>query len=209
LSGIAFVALWIGGFAVSLVDEPGDSDAEILTYYADDGNRGGDQIGFFLALAACLFFLWFLTVLRARLAGAEGKAGPYTALGFGAGLVATALWIVASVFFMAVSYTAQETPEFKVDPNTERLISEMGYLLFVVGTPVAGVLVLATSLLGLKARLVPRWLSWLGFPIAALMILAFLAVIPFLIFLAWVLVVSIVLLWKPAKQAASAATPAG
>jgi len=164
-----------------------------------------DQIGFFLMVAACLFFICFLAVLRGHLARAEGRPGPYTALGFGAGLVASALWLVASIFFMAVSYTAQETREFVVDPNTERLVGEMGYLLFVVGTPVAALLVLATSLLGVKARLAPKWLAWVGFPLAALMILAFLAVVPFLIFLGWVLVVSLMLIWKPNGSAAPAA----
>ena len=197
LSGIVFVALWIGGFAILVANSPGDSDADILSHYANSGNRGGDQMGFFLILAAGLFFLWFLALLRSRLAHAEGEPGPYTALAFGAGLVASALWIVADVFFIAISYTAQETKEFKVDPNTERLISEMGYLFFVLGTPVAALLVISTSLLAVKERIMPKWLAWLGLVLAVPMVLIFLAVIPFLLFLGWVLAVSIVLLLRP------------
>jgi len=198
LSGIAFVALWIGG-AILEASSPGDSDADILSYYADSGNRGRHQVAFFLILAACLFFLWFLTILRGRLARAEGRPGPLTALSFGAGLVATALWLVAGVFFLAISYTAQETKEFKVDPNTERLISEMGYLFFVIGTPVAALLVISTSLLAMKKGIVPKWLAWFGLVLAVPMLLIFLAVIPFLIFLVWVLAVSIVLLLQPER----------
>lgn len=82
-------------------------------------------------------------------------------------------------------------------------------MIFAVGTPVAALLVLATSLLGGKSGLVPRWLAWLGLPITALMIVAFLAVIPFLAFLAWVLVVSALMIWKPGGSVASAATATG
>lgn len=206
LSGIAFAVLWVGAFFVLLVDEPGDSDAEILTYYADDGNRGRVTTGAWLILFACLFFIWFLAVLRCRLARAEERPGPFTAVGFGAGLVASGLWLVADVFFMGIAYTVDQDQDFKLDPQLDHLVSEMGYLLFVFGSPAAGLVVLATSLLGLKAGVVPRWLGWLGFPIAALMILTFLFVVPFLIFLAWVLVVSIVFIWKPAVESPS---PAG
>ncbi len=193
LCGTVFVVLWIAGSFLALVEEAGDSDAEILSYYADDGNRGRAVAGAWLILFAGLFFLWFLAVLRGRLARAEGRPGPYTAIGFGSGLVASALWLVADVFFMGVAYTVDQNDNFKLDPNLHRLVGEMGYLLFVLGTPAAALLVLATSLLGVKAGVVPKWLAWLGFPVTALMILAFLFVVPFLIFLAWVLVVSIVL----------------
>ena len=133
LSGVAFVVLWIAAFFLSLVQEAGDSDAEILSYYADDGNRGRAVGGAWLILSAGLFFLWFLAVLRGRLARAEGRPGPYTAIAFGAGLVASALWLVADVFWMGVAYTTNENADFKLDPNLHRLVSEMGYLLFVFG----------------------------------------------------------------------------
>ena len=58
---------------------------------------------------------------------------------------------------------------------------------------VALLLVLATSLLGLKARVVPRWVAWLGFLVSAVMLLTALFV-GFFVLLAWVLLVSIVLL---------------
>jgi hypothetical protein len=196
-SGIVFAVLWIVIFALSLGGDEGKSDAEILAHYADAANRNRSDVAFFLTVIAGLFFLWFLVLMRGRLARAEGRTGPYTALAFGAGLVASAIWFLAGVLFMTVAYTIDETNEFVLDPNTERLVSETAYVVFVVGTPVASLLVLATSLLGLRGGVVPRWLAWLGFPLAALMILAFLAVIPFLLFLAWVLAVSVVLIVRP------------
>ncbi|HEU0304124.1 MAG TPA: hypothetical protein VFR32_06045 [Gaiellaceae bacterium] len=206
LSGIAFATLWVAGFVLAIASGgDGESAAEILADYADAANRDRSVLAFLLTLLGLLFFVWFLALLRGRLAAAEGRAGTYTAVAFGAGLVASVIWVVAAVFQMAVDYTINETKEFVLDPNTERLVSETAYLLFVVGTPVAGLVVLATSLLGLRAGAVPRWLAWLGLPLAALMILAFLAVIPLLLFLAWVVAVSLVLFWQPPEAAPMAA----
>ena len=202
LSGIAFVVLWIVAFGLSLAQEPGTADAEVVAHYTDPGNQGRAQMASFLMVLAGLLFLWFLTVLRARLARAEGKAGVHTTLAFGAGLVSSALWVMASVFWMGVGYTAQETPEFTVDPDSARLIGEMAYLIWVFGTVVALLLVLATSLLGLETGLVPRWFAWIGLLVAAAMLLTALFV-GFFIFLGWLVVLSIVLIVRGEPAALS------
>lgn len=201
LSGIAFVALWLAAFAVALFDEGGESDAEIVAYYADEGNLGRYQTLFFLVVLASLVFLGFLAVLRSRLARAEGRAGPLTTLIFGAGIAASTIWLVAGVFWMGVAYTTSETKEFRIDPDTERLVSEMAYLFWVTGMYAAILVVLGTSLLALRTRVLPRWLGWLGLPIAV-SLLGSLGVFPFFLFLGWVLLVSTVLLTRTGEVAA-------
>lgn len=204
LSGIVFVVLWVVAlFLVS--NNPGDSDSEIVSWYEDSGHRHKQIAGVLIILAASLAFIWFVSVLRGRLAHAEGKAGTLTAIAFGAGLVTTALWTVANVFFAAISFAVGDTNEFAVDPNTYRVINDMGYAIFVSGTTVALLVVVATALHSLKGQIVPKWIAWLSFVVAATMLVSFFF-IPFLIFLGWVLVVSVVLIWKPADAAAPAAT---
>lgn len=204
LSGIIFVALWIPGFAILLANNAGESDADIVSFYAKDDGRGKVVMAFFLMLAASLFFAWFLTVLRERLARAEGRQGALTALSFGAGLVAMALWLVASVLWLSVSYTADQDDRFKVDPNTERLVSETAYLFFVTGSIVALLVVLGTSLVARRTSLLPAWLAWLGFLVAVTM-LGSLAVVPFFVFLGWVVVVCVTLIVRaePADDVAT------
>jgi hypothetical protein len=204
VSGIIFVALWIVLFVVA--KDPGDTDAEITAYFADDGNRTRQITTFFLVLGAGLFFVWFLTVLRGRLARAEGRPGPLTALAFGAGLVSVGLWLVAAVFFAAIASAVDFTENdlYTVEPNTFRLIDNMGYTLWFSGTTIASLVVVATSILSVKTGFVPKWIGWLGFVAAATMLVAFFF-IPFLIWLGWVLVVSVVLIWKPSETAPTAA----
>jgi hypothetical protein len=207
-TGILFVALWLVAFAITDGSpDSGDSDAKIVSYYADSGHRARDIVGLFLILAASLLFLWFLASLRSRLARAEGRAGGMTAAAFGAGLVSTVLWFVAVVVFVAPSFARADTSKFQLDPDTFRLLNDLGYTLWFGGTTIAAVTVVATAVLSRRTGLLPRWLTWLSFAVAATLLVAFLF-IPILIFLGWVLVVSLVLAWQGASEPAHPAVAA-
>jgi uncharacterized membrane protein YhdT len=205
ISGILYVVLW--AVVIFLLDsDPGDSDTDITSWYADSGNRDQQVIAFFLVLAAGLLFLWFLSVLRGRLAEAEGMAGTRTSLAFGAGLVAVSLWTIAMAVWMSVSFAVDDSDEFVVDPNTERLFSDFGYALWFGGTTIALLTVLCVALVGLRGQLIPKWLAWVSVLVAVTMLASF-TFIPFLIWLGWVLVVSLVwLFWKPAPEAPAPAS---
>jgi len=201
LTGVAFVGLWIGAFAL-LGDDAGNSDSEILAYYAKDSNRHKHVAAFFMILAAGLFFIWFLSKLRERLARAEGGAHTHTALAYAAGIAAATLWLVAAAFFTASSFALDED-EFTLDPNTYRILDTIGYTAWFSGTTVAAIAVAATAVLSLRSGLLPRWIAWLSFPVALTMLVAFFF-IPFLIMLGWVLVVSVTFIVREEAQTAEA-----
>ena len=206
VSGILYVVLWV--ITIFLVEgDTGDSDAEIVAWYADSGNRNKQIAGFLIVLAASLSFIWFLSVLRDRMVEAAGT-GAKTAVAFGAGLVAVTLWTAASAVWASLSFTVDDSDEFVLDPNMDRLFGLLGYALWFGGTTIALLVVLCVGLVGLRGRLIPRWLAWVSFVVAATMLVSFFF-IPILIWFVWVLVVSLVwLFWKPAPEAAPAA-PAG
>jgi hypothetical protein len=202
-AGIVFVALWIVALAIT-GDSPdtGDSDGKILSYYADGGHRARDFAALFLVLAASLFFLWFLAALRSRLATAEGGVGRLATAAFGAGVASTVLWFAAVTIFASPSAARSDSAKFQLDPNTWRLLNDLGYTLWFGGTTIAAVTVVATALLSWRTGLLPRWLTWLSFVVAVTLLVAFLF-IPILIFFGWVLVVSIVLVWRQAPESAA------
>jgi hypothetical protein len=201
LTGVAFVGLWVGAFAL-IGDDAGNTDSEILAYYAKDSNRTKHAVAFFLILAAGLFFIWFLSKLRERLARVEGGTQTQTALAYGAGTVAATLWFVGSAFFTAASFALDED-EFTLDPNTYRILDNIGYTAWFSGTTVAAITVTVTAVLALRTGLLPKWIAWLSFPVALTMLVAFFF-IPFLIMLGWILVVSATFMMQ--KEAAP--TPA-
>lgn len=206
LTGVAFVGLFIGGFAVVGNDvDTQDSNDKILAYYAKSGNKDRHFIAFFMILAACLLFIWFLVMLRQTLARAEGGAGTLTALAYGAGIAATALWIVSDSLFASAAFTVDDTSKFHLDPDTYRIFQDTGYGVWFSGTTVAAATVAATAILALRKALLPKWIAWLSFVVALTMLVSFFFV-PFLIMCGWILVVSLVLIMR--KEAGAAPLPA-
>ena len=114
---------------------------------------------------------------------------------FGAGLVSTVLWTAAAIMYVLPSLQTGAKDGFQLDPDTFRLLNDAGFLAWSSAGAIMSVLILATSVLGIRAGVVPRWLSWLGFAVALLLLAAFL-VIPVIVLLAWLLTVSIALVWR-------------
>jgi hypothetical protein len=196
LSGALFVALWVTAFLI-LGDtvESSDSDAAILAYFGDKDHRTREFIVLVLLLAASLPFIVFISVLRARLEYGEGGAGVWTMAAFAAGLVSSALWTVAATLYVLPSLQTYGNGGFQLDPDTFRLLNSAGFIAWFSAGTIMSILVLATSVLGTRTGVIPRWLSWLGFAVALSLLAAFL-VIPVIVLLAWLFTVSIALVWR-------------
>jgi hypothetical protein len=197
LSGIAFAVLFLIALGVS--EGPGDTPAEVSSYYADSGNRAKEFLVFFLIVGAALAFLWFLGALRAVLVRAESGPARWTALGFGAG-VASATLQLASVALSVAPAAAASRDEFEFDPNMWNAVANAGYLLLVCSVMAASLLVLATSIVGLRSLVLPRWTALTGFVAAPLLLFA-IFFFPLFVWLAWVLAVSVILLMRAARVA--------
>ena len=84
LPAVLSIALWIAGLVVmnSFSDKIPHSptDSQLLTWI--QGNQNPIIMGAWLWMIGCLAFLWFVALLRARLAQAEGGQHTYTTLAF-------------------------------------------------------------------------------------------------------------------------------
>jgi hypothetical protein len=193
VGGILFSALFI--ISLALAGEAGDTPREVQRFYTDEGNRGQQFFSYFLFLAGILAFLWFLSALRILLLRAEGEPARLTALAFGSGLVAATMFLGAISLFVASAGVADDD-DFRFNPNTANFVMTAGYGFFVAGVVVAALFVLATSLVALRTRFLPVWLAWLGFPVALSMFFA-IFFWPVFLFLAWIFLVSVVLVaWR-------------
>ena len=206
LSGALFVTLWVAAYLIlGGTVESGDSEAVISAYFADKGQRDREFITLVLLIAASLPFIVFISVLRSRLQHGEGGEGVWTMAAYGAGLVSTALWAMAAALYVVPSMNTGGNGEFKFDLDTFNTFTGAGYIVWSSAGMIMSVLVLATSVLGIRAGVIPRWLSWLGFAVALSLLAAFL-VIPVIFLLAWLLMVSIALVWRKDISEAPAAT---
>jgi hypothetical protein len=203
LTGILFAVAAFISIPLSSGADTHDTDQQILAHYADHSNRVSAFVSFFLFLGAIMVLIWFLALLRSRLILAEGRAGLLTALPFGAGLVAAAAWVVANGLFTAPAAAISDTSKFQLDPNTYRLLNNLGYGVWFSGTTVMALLVFAVAVLSLRTGFLPKWLAWLSLLVGITLLVSFLF-IPFVIFLGWLVVVSITLIARPWAPAAPA-----
>jgi len=186
LAGLAFVALYVAAFALGI--EVGDSDREILAYYANSGHRAKEIVAFFLIAGAALALLVFTSALRSLIARAEQEQSMLATLTWAGGVACAVLVLAGNAMSRATAYTALDS-KFQLDPNTRRLFEDTGFLLFASAALAAILLLAAVSLAARRHGVLPRWLGWAGFPAAALLTLG-IVFVGFLVFAAWVLAAS-------------------
>ena len=206
LSGIAFVVLMLTGASFVIdVPAPDASTQEIAGYLADSGNLMRNVVGAYLWVLGGLAFLGFVAGLRVVLRRAEGDPGTLSSLVFGAGVVFTAVWSVSAVALAAIAYSVGFADAPVSDPDLVRVLPQLGSLLLLLGGGFAGILlVLATSMLIFRTRVLQRWLAWFGIPVAIALVfdVTYMNILPLV---AWVLFASIALLMRQDETATAAA----
>jgi hypothetical protein len=203
LAGVAFVVLYVGAFTLGI--EVGPSDREILDHYSDSGNRVKEVVAFFLIAAAALAFLVFAGSLRSLIARVERERAMLAALAWAGGIACAVLVLAGNAVSRATAFAAM-ADDFELNPDMRRLVEDIGFLLFVSGALAAILLVVAVSVAALRHGVLPRWLGWAGFGVAALLPLA-IGFVGFLVFLVWVLTVSASLALRASPPARSGARP--
>ena len=190
LAGTAFVVLYVIAFA-GLGIEVGNTNREILDYYTSSSHRTKEIMAFFVIAGAALSLLVFATALRSLIRARELDGSMLGSLVLAGGTAQSALILVGNAISRGAGYASMDK-DFHLDPNTRRYFEDVGFLLFTSGALAGILLVVGVSLAALRYRLLPRWLGWAGFVVALLLPTA-IAFIGFLVFLVWVLAVSIAL----------------
>lgn len=203
LAGVLFVAFFAIALAIS--GNTGDNPSEVQSFYADSDNRVKQFVAFFLIVAAALAFLSFLGTLRDTLMRAEEGPGTLGPLLFGPGVAFAALLVVSNALFTAPAALADDSA-YTLDPNTAQMFSTAGYLAIVGGVMIAAILVLSASTAALRTGVLPAWLGWIGLAVAVAMLFAIFFV-PILVFLAWMLIVSLVMVIAPWRVKTTMTSP--
>lgn len=136
LAGVAAVAAMATGFGLtSGTPSTTDDDAKIENYFNIGHHHSKLQIGF-------VFLLFFFSTLRARIVAHEQGAGRLGALAWGAGVASAVVWLTAFALLNGPGFAVDDTSKFKIDANTYRLTSDIGYEFWI------SAVVLARSLFG-------------------------------------------------------------
>jgi hypothetical protein len=191
LAAITFV---VGLIFISDTPDDTDTDAQVLAWYADHGNRVGVVVGAFVLAFCGLFFLWFAGGLRQRLRADEGPGGRLTEIAFGGAVAFVAmLWVgAAALGAIPAGQELGSVPPLKV-ADIARYLGSAGFgAILLFGAFGAIALIDAASIVIMRTGILPKWLAYLGF-VAAVVLLFGVVFIPMVALPIWVLATSIVL----------------
>lgn len=202
LTGIAFLALFIGAFIVA--GDPPDFDAppdEVASFYSE--NDGEVVAGSILFALAAVFLLFFAGSVRATLRPAEGGSGFLSAVAFGGGIVATTGFLILAGLGFSLADVGDDV---EVDPVALQALNVLNEDLFF---PAAGgvlTFLVASGIAILRTGVLPAWLGVVA------LLSGVLAMSP-LFFIAgplaglWIVIVSFLLATRDEAPAATGAPP--
>jgi hypothetical protein len=197
LGGIVFVVLVVVGSVIGgSPPKPTDSPETIINYYRDHSDAL--KIGSYLNGLALIPFLWFLGTLFGRLRRAEGGAGRVSGIALTGAVIAVAIAMVANgINAYAVLHPDGSVGAFQISTVV------FGYVGFALAVFVA-----ATSVVLLRAQILPAWMGWAGAIVALAWLVAAAGVsterdaintVGFVVFVVWALWILILsaLLYRP------------
>ena len=161
-------------------------------------------MGLYLVPFAGIAFLWFIGVVRDRIGAREDKF--FGTVFLGSGLLFVAMLFAAAAVLGGLIAGHNFGIAAPTDIPTVGFARSVGYsFLFVYAAKVAGVFMLATSMIVRRSRW-PLWTSLSGFLIAAVLILSVSFFEPIvMLFPAWVAAISVYVLVSGGRQASGGA----
>jgi hypothetical protein len=196
IAGIVFAVLLLTALALMRFAL---ADGSLASLQSDAQRRTLIRFSLGLVPFAGIAFLWFIGVIREQLGDVEDRL--FSTVFLGSGLLFLAMLFVGSITSSSL-LDMLERPSFDNDiwdfgrDNAQDLFS-------LYAMRMASVFTLSVSTAGMRAAAMPRWVSFLGYAVALLLLLASGAQ-PWLqlAFPGWVLIVSLVILTRSARPAA-------
>jgi len=196
--GIPFVIAVIVTIALA-GNAPDDqsSDEKILDYYASHSNRVKDITTFFVIVVGLLLLVWFVGHVHAVLRAASDDGGRASSIAGVSGGLFIALLTVSACAFSAVSPVISDAGDkFTLDPNTFRLLNVVGFLAFIAAFMLGSAFAFAIGVVAWRTGILPRWLAAASF-LGGLGGLLSGLFIPIVVYVAWILVLSGYLAFRP------------
>jgi hypothetical protein len=189
IAGIIFAVLLLAAMTMMRIAL---SEGSLQTLQTDAQRRSIIQLSLHLVPFAGIAFLWFIGVVREQLGNIEDRLFSTVFLGSG-------LLFLAMLFTGAVTSTSLMGMLAGSNPNADIFAygrSTTQTLISVYAMRMAAVFTLSVSTVGLRASAMPRWVSYLGYLVALILLVAAGEQKWFqLMFPAWVLLVSVVILF--------------
>ena len=191
---LMLVSVWL----LAYLPQPTSSDAALVAFYESADRRLVVLVGLYLMPFSAIAFLWFAVALRMW---AERSTAKLDVLLSNVQLCSAIVFISLLLAGAAASTVPAITMELSTapfDPTTARQFPQFGSsLLVVLSMRLAAMFVFTTSNITRRHGLLPRWFALTGFAVGLFLLLSA-SLNPFLVlvFPAWVLALSVLLLLR-------------
>jgi hypothetical protein len=200
-SGLFAVALFMTVASVDVPHEP--SDAELLHWWQQSGNRMSGVVSGMAAICAAILFTVVMNYLRSVTAAA--KAPQWLAFARSMGAAVTAVWLVTGATRAAIGHLVDVMNEPLPGTDVLRYATAINYtLLGVAGMTVLALSMLAVSVVVLRTNALARWVGYVGAVCGLIVLAAALAQLgafATLLAIAWALCVAVAIWRQPAAAA--------
>jgi len=190
VAGLIFAVLLILALAIVRV-AAGDEEGRPGTWLTDPARRSAIRLALHLVPFVGVSFLWFLGVIRNRLAELEDKF--FATVFLGSGLLFVASLSASAAVAVSVALPVETgripAPDLWAYSFGRRL---SGALLNIFAIKMAGVFIFSTCTIALRTAIFPRWVAYCGFACGLVLLLAITSW-PWiaLLFPVWILLVSL------------------
>jgi hypothetical protein len=199
LGGVLYVVLFVIGTIVLFDGAAGGDDppAKVIAWYSDAGHRDRINLGWILIGLSLFFLMWFIAALRRAVASVDGEGILTNIVGLGGG-VYVALAFAAVALNDGIRTMSDDTYQHRVFPELIHAADDAGWVIHASGAAGLAAMIIAASLAFKWAGVWPNWAGWLGIVIGILS-LAAIAFFPQFLFLAWILVVAVVMFRRESR----------
>jgi hypothetical protein len=209
--GAAHALLFLASFFLKQqAPGPNSSDEELIEFYSSGASRSLLLVGLYLMPFAAIFFIWFTVALRMWVSGSIRRENILLSnLQLVSGVVYIALFCVAGAANSVVA-AGVEFADIETDTEFARqfpLFSDT--VLYVFDFRMAAMFVFTTSSIARTADIMPRWFSLAGYAVGLFLLLSA-SFSPWfaLVFPAWLLALSSLLLLRARRIPADVELPA-
>jgi hypothetical protein len=210
ISGLVFAALFVVAL-VLLHRAPtlGDPDTAYSAFYASGGDQVFVAVGLYLVPFAGIAFLWHMTAMRNILDTLTPSPSTMArGLNLLAGVIFVTLLFAGTAAVGATAFGVYFGHAPVEDPSVARALTAVGYgLVFVFAVRGAGMFAITTTTLLRNAGVLPRIPAVVAYLLAAFLLFAVTSnPAAILVFPAWVVLISVILL-RHARRGAAPAAP--
>jgi hypothetical protein len=164
------------------------------------------SLALYLLPFAGIAFLWFMGVIRDRLGEYEDRFFATVFLGSGLLFVAM-IFTVAAEMGGIITVLGHERVDLIQSGSYYLGRAEAYQTMNIYAAKMAGVFMTATCTISLQTRILPRWMAWLGYALALILLLSIGRVESlFLLFPLWVLLISVYILMEDLRSHSHGAT---